>query len=57
MDVGKEREHDCMDRFLLQAKSALTSREGGNAARLPGAIAATTSLWVMQEVRPHGWGR
>jgi len=29
------------------AISALTSTDGGNAARLPGAIAATTSLWIM----------
>ena len=34
----------------VNAKSALTARDGGNAARLPGAIAAPTSLWVMQEV-------
>jgi hypothetical protein len=47
MDVG-EREHDCMDAGgrpkTAPAFSALTSKDGGNAARLPGAIAATTSL-------------
>jgi len=32
--------------ILLHAKSALTARDGGNAARLPGAIAAATSLWL-----------
>ncbi|TRW97124.1 hypothetical protein [Candidatus Methylobacter oryzae] len=35
---------DCLE------QSRLTAKDGGNAARLPGAIAATTSLWVMQEV-------
>jgi hypothetical protein len=29
------------------AISALIAKDGGNAARLLGAIAATTSLWIM----------
>ncbi|MGZ8929306.1 MAG: hypothetical protein ACXW03_12680, partial [Methylobacter sp.] len=39
--------HCLHGQIFAPAISALTSTDGGNAARLPGAIAATTSLWIM----------
>jgi hypothetical protein len=45
--VGLEYGLCLQGQIFAPAISALTSKDGGNAARLPGAIAATTSLWIM----------